>query len=122
MKYIITTANDTIIDCLVDHIDGAIEITDEQALIFRTVSVFGLLKYINGEIVENTDKLAEIVEGERIADLEIELSELELKTARGFLWLVKLLIQNGTIPLSAVPQQLIDYRDRVNEITAELEE
>lgn len=120
MKYIITDANGVVLDCCQDYVDGAIEITDEQARVFRTVTRHDLYKLVDGDLVLNDALLATIAQKKALAEKKRELADLEVQMARALLWLIKLLIAKGTIAAADVPQPLRDLRTRVEALQSEL--
>lgn len=55
MKYIVLNVDSSVLDCLSAPVDGAIEITDEQASVFKSTIQHSEYKYINGELIKNID-------------------------------------------------------------------
>jgi len=60
MKYITLDQDSRITDCLAEYAEGAIEITDEQASIFRNTRRHSEYSYIDGELVPSPPQLAEL--------------------------------------------------------------
>ena len=120
MKYIIVRPDGVVTDCLAEYVDGATEITDEQARVFRTTIRHDLFKYVDGELVPN-EEIIPVIEQEvaRLGKVK-ELQDLEIQVARAMLWLVKLLLQKGVIAPADIPQPLRDLRTRIEALQSEL--
>lgn len=70
---------------------------------------------------EEEAEFVNAAEVQRLSGLQSELTSLMLTlAAKGFLWLVKLLITKGVIQLSDIPAKLITYKTRIEEIEVEL--
>ena len=116
--------NDVVVSVHNEEASGLIKISRNQAIEIAKKTRFDFSKAIelDGVItVSDNQNGIDAFELVRVrSELSAELELLEVATARGFLWLVKLLIQNGTILQSEIPEKLLAYKDRIEEIEAEL--
>jgi hypothetical protein len=60
MKYIVINQDNTVADCFSEFVEGSIEITDDQALAFRTTRRHSELSYIDGELVPTPPRLTDL--------------------------------------------------------------
>jgi len=104
--------------------DGLIEISRLQAVEIARKLRFDFSKVIVVDgiaVVSDNQVSLDLYElGKIRSGLLVELEALEIYTARGFLWLVKHLIQEGVIVQNNIPAKLIKYKTRIEEIEAEL--
>ena len=107
-----------VIDCTRDN-EGGVEISTEQACVFRYLH-FSQVRYIDGVLVEPQEARDEWQAHQHRVLLQRELDTLQIATSKVSLWLIKLLIQKGVINQSELPAKLIAYKDRSEEIEAEL--
>ena len=119
-----TTDDDGVVSVYSENADNLIEISKSQAVEIARKRRFDLSKVIvvDGVAVVSDNQVSlDVYELEKIrTGLMVELETLEIYTARGFLWLVKHLIQEGVIQQSDIPAKLIQYKARIEEIEAEL--
>lgn len=116
--------NDVVLSIQNETADGLVEISRSQAIEISEKLRFNFSKVV---VVDDTATLSDNQVGLDAYELEKdltalhrELEQLEVATARGFLWLVKHLIQEGVIQQANIPAKLIQYKTRIEEIEAEL--
>ena len=104
--------------------DNLIEISKVQAVEISRKLRFDFSKVVVVDgvaVVSDNQASLDLYELENIrSGLMVELETLEIHTARGFLWLVKHLIQEGVVQQADIPAKLIQYKARIEEIEAEL--
>jgi len=116
--------NDVVVSVHNEEASGLIKISRNQAIEIAKKTRFDFSKVIELDgivsVSDNQDGIDVFELVRARAELITELEHLEVATARGFLWLVKLLTQNGTIQQSDIHPKLLSYKDRIEEIEAEL--
>jgi len=123
MKFIdVDEITGDILNCTTDRENAEqIEITNEQAGIFRGCRSHNQFRYTDGQIVPNPDYASAAEARKARALLIAEKDGLELQLAKGGLvWLIKDLIKNSLVNQADVPQQLITAKNRIEAIEAEL--
>ena len=120
MPYIILNGDGSVIDCTAEALPGYHEITSEQAKVFRSLPRHDLVKFIDGEFVRNDELYASLAVAKALEAKKRDLANLEVQMARALLWLVKLLVQKGTIQASDIPQPLRDLRTRIEALQSEI--
>lgn len=124
-KYFVRTDNEDVVLSLQNEIEeDLIEISRGQAIEISGKLRFDFSKVIvvgGVAVISDNQVSLDVYELEKVrTGLMAELETLELATARGFLWLVKHLIQEGIIQQANIPSKLIQYKNRIEEIEAEL--
>ena len=119
-----TDENGVVVYVSSENEDNLIEISRLQAVEIARKLRFDFSKVIvvdGAALVSDNQVSLDLYELENIrSGLMVELETLEIYTARGFLWLVKHLIQEGVIQQADIPAKLIQYKARIEEIEAEL--
>ena len=119
-----TDENCVVVSAPSENEDNLIEISKSQAVEIARKPRFDFSKVIvvdGVSIVFDNQTSLDLYELEKIREgLIVELETLEIYTARGFLWLVKHLIQEGIIDQSNIPEKLTKYKTRIEEIEVEL--
>jgi len=119
-----TDENGVVVSVSSENEENLIDISKSQAIEISRKLRFDFSKVIvvDGVAVVSDNQVSlDLYElGKIRSGLLVELEALEIYTARGFLWLVKHLIQEGVIVQNNIPAKLIKYKTRIEEIEAEL--